>query len=432
MKLKRKHLCWGLGLLLALCVSAGFYWWKQQPTVLHIGVYAGSSWDVPTSQRSHALDRAIEKFEKSHPHVRVEYENGIPQSDYSDWLSEKIVSGKTPDVFMVSEQDLSLLAARGVLEKLNGYMDRTDQAAFYPVAFESGVYQGQTYALPYESNPILMCVNKDLLDKEGIAVPKEGWTLEEFYTICKKLTKDTNGDGQLDQFGSTEYTWKEALAANGGHLFQGGMLKLTAPEVKESLTFLQKLEDLNKNYKVSSKDFDQGKVAFYPMTLAQYRTYKPYPYHVSKYSNFTWTCIPMPAKSKTTKATLVTTTSFAMSARSSYSKLAWELMQLLTEDPDIQQTLFAQSQGISVMPQVVKSRSSKDLLQVDDFGTDSLTNQTLNRIMEQAVEYSPKNVSKEVLEKLDYLIGNALRDQDVENRLPQIQREIESSLQVGV
>ena len=106
-------------------------------------------------------------------------------------------------------------------------------------------------------------------------------------------------------------------------------------------------------------------------------------------------------------------------------------MQLLTEDPDIQQTLFAQSQGISVMPQVVKSRSSKDLLQ-DDFGTDSLTNQTLNRIMEQAVESSPKNVSKEVLEKLDYLIGNALRDQDVENRLPQIQREIESSLQVGV
>ena len=240
MKLNRKHLCWGIVLLFVLSVSTGFYWWKQQPIVLHIGVYAGSSWDVPTSQRSHALDLAIQKFEKSHPNVRVEYENGIPQSDYSDWLSEKIVSGKTPDVFMVSEQDLSLLAARGVLEKLNGYMNQEDQAAFYPVAFESGVYQGQSYALPYESNPILMCVNKDLLDKEGIEVPKEGWSLEEFHTICKKLTKDTNGDGQLDQFGSTEYTWKEALAANGGSLFQGGMLKLTAPEVKESLTFLQK------------------------------------------------------------------------------------------------------------------------------------------------------------------------------------------------
>ena len=180
MKLNRKHLCWGIVLLFVVSVSTGFYWWKQQPIVLHIGVYAGSSWDVPTSQRSHALDLAIQKFEKSHPNVRVEYENGIPQSDYSDWLSEKIVSGKTPDVFMVSEQDLSLLAARGVLEKLNDYMNQEDQAAFYPVAFESGVYQGQSYALPYESNPILMCVNKDLLDKEGIEVPKEGWSLEEF------------------------------------------------------------------------------------------------------------------------------------------------------------------------------------------------------------------------------------------------------------
>ena len=216
-----------------------------------------------------------------------------------------------------------------------------------------------------------------------------------------------------------------------GSLFKVGCSNDSSREVKESLTFLQKLEELNKNYKVSSKDFDQGK-SLYPMTLAQYRTYKPYPYHVSKYSNFTWTCILCLLSQKTTRRPLVTTTSFAMSARSPHSKLAWELMQLLTEDPEIQQTLLLNLKGISVMPDVVKSRSSKDLLQVDDFGADSLTNQTLNRIMEQAVESSPKNVSKEVLEKLDYLIGNALRDQDVENRLPQIQREIESSLQVGV
>ena len=146
MKLKRKHLCWGIGLLVVLCVSAGFYWWKQQPTVLHIGVYAGSSWDVPTSQRSHALDRAIQKFEKSHPHVRVEYENrdsavGLFQTG----SLKKIVSGKTPDVFMVSEQDLSLLAARGVLEKVKWlYGSKKTKLSFYPVAFESGVYQGQT------------------------------------------------------------------------------------------------------------------------------------------------------------------------------------------------------------------------------------------------------------------------------------------------
>ena len=42
-------------------------------------------------------------------------------------------------------------------------------------------HKNRQYALPFESNPVLMCVNKDLLEKEGIAIPKEGWTLEEFY-----------------------------------------------------------------------------------------------------------------------------------------------------------------------------------------------------------------------------------------------------------
>ena len=45
------------------------------------------------------------------------------------------------------EQDLTLLAARGVLEKLNGYMDRKDQATFYPVAFESVSIRGKP--MPY-------------------------------------------------------------------------------------------------------------------------------------------------------------------------------------------------------------------------------------------------------------------------------------------
>ncbi len=59
-------------------------------------------------------------------------------------------------------------------------MRSQDQATFYSAAFESCVYQEQPYALNYESNPILMCVNKDLLDKEAYRFPKK-LELEEFY-----------------------------------------------------------------------------------------------------------------------------------------------------------------------------------------------------------------------------------------------------------
>ncbi len=101
-----------------------------------------------------------------------------------------------------------------------------------------------------------MCVNKDLLDKKVSRFQRKARPLEEF--DLQKLTKDTNGDRQLDQFGSTEYTWKEALAIWKSSL-QGGMLKLTAPEVKRVFDFSAKIGRSNKNYKVSSKDFDQGK-----------------------------------------------------------------------------------------------------------------------------------------------------------------------------
>ena len=69
------------------------------------------------------------------------------------------------------------------------------------------------------------------------------------------------------------------------------------------------------------------------MTLAQYRTYKPYPYHVAKYSNFTWTCIPMPGASGSTPSTLVDTSLFALSSRASASKEAKEFMEFFDPGP---------------------------------------------------------------------------------------------------
>ncbi len=74
-----------------------------------------------------------------------------------------------------------------------------------------------------------MCV--DLHQIKGRPSSK-GWSLE-FYSLCKKLTKY---QWRWYWIGlGVEYTWREALAANRGSLFQGRMLKLTAPEVQRSL-----------------------------------------------------------------------------------------------------------------------------------------------------------------------------------------------------
>ena len=50
-------------------------------------------------------------------------------------------------------------------------MNQEDQAAFYPAAFGIRCLSGQILCLTLLKIPFWMCVNKDLLDKEGTEVP---------------------------------------------------------------------------------------------------------------------------------------------------------------------------------------------------------------------------------------------------------------------
>ena len=425
MKWRLRHLV-VLVLVLVSGVLSFALWSSSHEKVLRIGVYAGSSWDVPNSRENKVLDTLIKKFEKTHPHVKVVYESGIPKKDYADWLAEQVLKGEQPDLFMVPENDFSMLASAGALKSLDTLLTNDERTAFYPVAYEAGQYQGVSYALPVESNPIMMCVNKDLLEKEGISIPESGWTLADFYEICKKVTKDTNGDGVVDQYGITDYTWQQALIAYGGHLTDKSGINVDSAEMHQALAFMSKLDMLSQHYKVTSHDFDEGRVAFYPMSLAQYRTYKPYPYHVAKYSSFSWTCIPMPTANSKVMGTQVKTSLFGMSSNTKQEKLAWEFMLLLSQDKESQQNLFEKSQGTSVLPSVVKSQKTRKILQADDFGLDSLTSERLDSMMERSIIDIGQEVDRQTLERLDYLIKEALGNQEIDSSLPSIQREIES------
>ena len=425
MKWRLRHLV-VLVLVFVSVILSFALWSSSHEKVLRIGVYAGSSWDVPNSRENKALDTLIKKFEKTHPHVKIIYESGIPKKNYADWLAEQVLKGEQPDLFMVPENDFSMLASAGALKSLDTLLTDDERTAFYPVAYEAGQYQGVSYALPVESNPIMMCVNKDLLEKEGISIPESGWTLADFYEICKKVTKDTNGDGVVDQYGITDYTWQQALVAYGGHLTDKSGINVDSAELHQALAFMSKLDMLSQHYKVTSHDFDEGRVAFYPMSLAQYRTYKPYPYHVAKYSSFSWTCIPMPTADSKVMGTQVKTSLFGMSSNTKQEKLAWEFMLLLSQDKESQQDLFEKSQGTSVLPSVVKSQQTRKILQADDFGLDSLTSERLDSMMERSIIDIGQEVDRQTLERLDYLIKEALGNQEIDSALPSIQIEIES------
>ena len=335
---------------------------KEQ--VLTLGVFSDSYWGVQSGYANKIIDDAISRFEAEHPGVKVQYESGIMKTDYSEWLSEQMMKDTEPDVFFVPEGDFSTFAQINALKNLNDLIkedDSFDPEAFYKTAYEYGKYGGKQYALPFECAPNMMFVNKTILDKDKIDLPAKDWTWEDFYQICRKVTRDTDGTGIIDQFGTVNYSWIDAFDANGVELFdeKGKSCDFTVREIGDAIAFLERLDALSSGNSLSERNFSQGNVVFQPMLFSEYRAYKSQEMSFKKYSGFEWDCVTMPAGPSGDNYSRLDTLSIAMSENTTQKEMAWEFMKLLTTDPQIQSEIFEYSAGISVLPEVTQSEETR-------------------------------------------------------------------------
>ena len=326
----------------------------NQETVLTIGVYSGSYWNTPNGNCYQILDEAIAFFEQSHPGVKVEYVSGIPAGDYSEWLAGQILMGSEPDLYFVLPEDFDLLVSSGALAQLDERISgdpEFDTEAYYEPCLRSGQSEGKQYALPHESVPTIMFVNKTLLETNGIPMPDNDWTWEDFYNICKQVT-----NVEKHQYGVYGYSWLDAMYSNGTSLFSedGRSCYLAEEKVLEAIQFTKRLNELNDGYGVTTRDFDEGRVAFCPLLYSEYRAYQPYPWRVKKYSAFEWDCVTMPAGPSGSNISELHTMMLGISSRTRHEDLAWEFCKLLSIDEEVQRKLYTQSHGISPLSAVAE------------------------------------------------------------------------------
>ena len=402
---------------------------------LEFGMFTGSNWDVAQANSFTIIDKAIAKFEHAHPGVTVHYYSGIRKDDYSEWFSRKLLAGEEPDIFMVLGTDFNQFASMGVMKNLETFIEKDtdfEPEKYFTSAFVSGQYESVQYALPYETVPTLMFVNKTLLTQEGIDMPEENWTWEDFYEICKKVTRDTDGDGVPDQFGSYNYDWMDALCSNGGGVFnkKGTEAALTDSRVVEAVKYVRSINDLYGGEKLTQEDFNGGRVAFMPLTFAEYRTYKTYPYKIRKYANFQWDCVPMPAGEQGGNISQVDSLLMGISANTKEEKLAWEFLKLLTYDEESQMNIFYDSQGASVLKAVTESQQMEQVVQEDMEEGDTVINgKLLGRVIEEGHVEPQFKKYEQAMSLTDSEINKILEeDKDVDSNLKILQRTINEYL----
>jgi len=176
----------------------------------------------------------LDSFMDAVPGVRVTQQSaGSGQAEYRERMLTSIAAGAPPDVFLLDNIDVPAFTQRDVLLDLRPYLDRVGITLddYEPTVLDIFRRGAAVYALPKGYTPMVLAFNKDLFDRAGLAYPQDDWTWEDFRRAAAALTRDTDGDGTVDQWGTVfdrrVFLWNSWILAGGGDLLCPGGRRAT-------------------------------------------------------------------------------------------------------------------------------------------------------------------------------------------------------------
>lgn len=121
----------------------------------------------------------------------------IPWDTYEEKYMTGINADEGLDVGYMYVEMFPTYIDSGAVVDMSEYLSDEDYEEY--LYLDKGEMMGGQYGVPIVTgNPFIMYYNKDILDELGEKAPE---TWEDFKRICEKATKDTDGDGKIDQYG---------------------------------------------------------------------------------------------------------------------------------------------------------------------------------------------------------------------------------------
>jgi len=151
------------------------------------------------------LTPVLKKFETENPGVTIKYDY-IPWEGLTERFLTSFTGGNPPDIFYLPDSHWPKFAGSGYLADLS--KEFPDEVTAYLGEFQdkwvqSGVFNGDTYGIPFVNVGVSIEYNKDLFDAAGIPYPPavdspdlKNWTYDTFVDAATKLT-----DVSKDQWG---------------------------------------------------------------------------------------------------------------------------------------------------------------------------------------------------------------------------------------
>ena len=193
----------------------------------------------------------IKEFNKANPDIEVESLYSGNAWTMRDKLLAAVAGKQPPDVSMIDQFWAAQLASTGAIVKMQTLIDGPDgidKADVNKTAWMTATVDNEIWTMPYAMSNIVLYYNKDMFKAVGLDPNKPPTTWGELVDYAKKLTRDVNGDGKIDEWGlsfpiqagtGTVYYYITFLWQAGGELYNADYSKVAfnSPAGVEALQF---------------------------------------------------------------------------------------------------------------------------------------------------------------------------------------------------
>ena len=174
-----------------------------EPVSIHLATWT-------TDDEAAQLQKIIDKINDGNTEYQLVHD-ALP-SDYYTQVQTLIDAGSAADLLWMDQSHMSLAANGSFLaltDCIANVQPKTagDVKDYYPGILQADYHDDALYGLPWVAQPVVVYYNKGMFDAAKLAYPKAGWTWDDFTAAAKTLTKDTNGDGTVDQWGTSANGW---------------------------------------------------------------------------------------------------------------------------------------------------------------------------------------------------------------------------------
>ena len=205
----------------------------------------------------------------------------IPWDKYEEAYTTALNSGDGPDIGYMYTSMFPTYIDAGAIEDMSSYV--TDEDKKECKYLSNGNMMDGQYGWPLVTGvPFVLYYNEDILNALGEKAPE---TWDDFARICQEATKDTDGDGKVDQYGFAcgmntsdigamqilNAYYFGALWQNGGDIYNDDLksVRFADEAGKEAVTWLKGLTSyMNEDFMslswsdAFSNVFGAGKAAF--------------------------------------------------------------------------------------------------------------------------------------------------------------------------